>query len=84
MTAALEATVREVLATKGRLGRNPLALSLDDNLFDAGLTSQAAVEVVFGLEDTLGVEVPDSAITRLNLSTIGGIITMLSSADTST
>jgi len=76
--------VREVLATKGRLGRNPLTLSLDDNLFDAGLTSQAAVEVVFGLEDALGVEVPDSAITRLNLSTIGGLITMLSSADTST
>lgn len=76
--------MREVLATKGRLGRNPLTLSLDDNLFDAGLTSQAAVEVVFGLEDALGVEVPDSAITRLNLSTIGGLITMLSSADTST
>ncbi len=78
----LESTVREVLVAMGRLAVDPLGLGLDDDLFNAGLTSQAAVELVFGLEDRLDGEVSDAAITRHNLSTIRGLMSMFSPPST--
>lgn len=66
----LESRIRAVLARVGRLTVPIDRLGRTSDLFDAGLTSQAAVEVVFDLEDAFGVELPDEALTRRSLATI--------------
>ena len=69
----LQARIRDALVRLGRLAVDPSRVSADADLFDAGLTSQAAVEVVFDLEDQLGVEIPDEAIRRESLATIASL-----------
>lgn len=48
-------------------------LSDDDDLFDAGMTSLAAVRLALVLEDRLGIEFNDEVLTRAHFSTIGSI-----------
>jgi len=66
----LESRIRDSLSRLGRLVVPVERLGRRSDLFDAGLTSQAAVEVVFDLEDSLGIELPDQALTRESLATI--------------
>lgn len=72
--------VRDALASVGRLPSDVALLGDDDDLFRAGLSSQAAVEVVFTLEDRFGFELPDDAITRDNLSSIGRLAALVERA----
>lgn len=69
----LESRIRAALTRLGKLAVPVDRLGLTSDLFDAGLTSQAAVEVVFDLEDALGVELPDEALTRRSLATIADL-----------
>lgn len=75
-----EPAVRSALARVGRLALDPLTLSSDADLLDAGLTSQAAAEVVFSIEDEFGFELDDAMITRHNLATIGRMAAMFATA----
>ena len=70
---AIETAVREVLGTRANLSTPAAALGLDDDLFDRGLTSLATVEVMLGLEDRLGVEFPDEALTRGTFRSVGAL-----------
>lgn len=83
MSCAWHDAVREVLAKVGRLPVDAHALADDDDLFRAGLSSQAAVEVVFTLEDRFGCEFPDEAISRDNLATVGRLATLVERVATS-
>lgn len=80
MAPEWETKVRAALARVGRLALDPATLGPDDLLVDAGLTSQATVEVIFSLEDECGCEIDDSLITRENLATIARMAAMFAAA----
>jgi acyl carrier protein len=75
-----EEKVRQTLSRLGRLPVDVESLSDDCDLFDAGLSSQAAVEVVFALEDLLAVEIPDEHLQRDSLRTIATLSATLRAA----
>ncbi|MBL6079500.1 acyl carrier protein [Belnapia sp. T18] len=70
-------TVRNVLKGVGDLAGHADTLSNDADLFDAGLSSYGTVEVMIGLENALGVEFPETALTRDSFSSINAIVRVL-------
>ncbi|HYF07524.1 MAG TPA: acyl carrier protein [Acetobacteraceae bacterium] len=73
----MEGAIRAVLAECGRLAVSPQDLRDTDNLFDAGLSSMATVNVMLALEERFGVEIPDRLLTRRSFESIGAIRSML-------
>ena len=62
-----------VLREHGRLAADVTALGDDDNLYQAGLTSHASVNLMLGLEEHFGVEFPERLLHRGAFSTIASI-----------
>jgi acyl carrier protein len=56
--------IRRVIKAHARLPVDPEELAEDDDLFQAGMTSQASVNLMLGLEDAFDVEFPDRMLTR--------------------
>ena len=56
--------VRQVLADHAQLGVDTAKLGADADLYDAGLTSRASVNVMLALESEFDVEFPDSMLRR--------------------
>jgi acyl carrier protein len=69
----MDETIREVLAEHGRLGVD--AGSIDDNadLFEAGMTSHASVNVMLALEDAFDIEFPESMLKKSTFESIAAI-----------
>ncbi len=65
--------IREVLGQHARLSVDPGSLGLDDDLFEAGMSSHASVNVMLALEDRFDIEFPDAMLTRSAFATIGAI-----------
>lgn len=53
-----------MIKAHARLPVDPEELAEDDDLFQAGMTSQASVNLMLGLEDAFDVEFPDRMLTR--------------------
>ncbi|GAA1389951.1 acyl carrier protein [Luteococcus peritonei] len=68
-----QSTVREVLAAHGRLGTDAAGLDADADLYAAGMTSHASVNVMMACEDELDVEFPDEMLNRETFATINSI-----------
>ena len=68
-----EAAIRAVLEQHARLPVDPASLGPDDDLFQAGMTSHASVNVMLALEDEFDIEFPDTMITRSVFASIGAI-----------
>lgn len=66
MTTAncLDNKIKTVLRDHGRLNKDPMVLSADSDLYQAGLTSHASVNVMLGLEGLFDIEFPDQMLTR--------------------
>lgn len=66
MTTAhpLDDKIKTVLRNHGRLNKDAMALSADADLYQAGLTSHASVNVMLGLEGLFDIEFPDQMLTR--------------------
>jgi acyl carrier protein len=64
MTDSIREQVRQVLGEHARLPVDVSALSDDVDLFQAGMTSHASVNVMLALEDSFDVEFPDSMLRR--------------------
>lgn len=65
--------IRQVIARHGRL---PVDIdTLDDNadLYEAGLTSHASVNVMIALEDALDLEFPDAMLKRSVFASVSAI-----------
>lgn len=65
--------IREILAKFGAL---PVAVdTLDDNadLYAAGLSSFASVQLMLGIEDTFDIEFPDNLLNRKSFASIAAI-----------
>jgi acyl carrier protein len=65
--------IREVLDAEGRLGAPASALDDSDNLYARGLTSHASVSVMLALEDTFGIEFPDTMLNKKTFESVGAI-----------
>lgn len=73
MAVTRESQIRKVLATHGKLSADVSALSRSSDLYEAGMTSHASVNVMLGLEDAFGIEFPDSMLNRQMFSSIDAI-----------
>ena len=74
------ARIRAVLQKHGRLGKDALQLSENDDLYAAGMTSLASVNVMLALETEFGVEFPDQMLNRSMFITVGAIEAALQKA----
>lgn len=65
--------IRGVLAQHARLAVDPMSSPIDANLYDAGMTSHATVNVMLALEGEFDVEFPDELLNRNAFASIGSI-----------
>jgi acyl carrier protein len=56
--------IRKVLKEHGRLSKDADTLSEDADLYQAGMTSHASVNVMLALEGEFDIEFPDSMLKR--------------------
>ena len=65
--------IRGVIAEYGRLPVDVAGLTEDDDLYRAGLTSHASVNVMLALEDTFDVEFPERLLRRQTFESMTAI-----------
>jgi acyl carrier protein len=73
--AAIEAQIRTVLKDHARLSKDALVLDVSEDLYQAGMTSHASVNVMLGLEGAFDVEFPDHMLKRNVFNSIASIRT---------
>jgi len=69
----MEDEIRQILATHGRIPVDIAGLSDDDDLFEAGMTSHANVNVMLALEDAFDFEFPEAMLRRSTFSSVASI-----------
>jgi acyl carrier protein len=65
--------IRRILADHGRLNKDAMSLPEDADLYQAGLTSHASVNVMLALEGEFEIEFPDSMLKRSAFESIQAI-----------
>ncbi len=78
LTPVMNARVREILSDHARLPVDPSTLADDADLYDAGMTSHASVNVMLALEEGFDIEFPDSMLTRSVFASINSICVAIS------
>jgi len=73
MDAKINEEIRRVLRDHARLPVDVDSLGDDVDLFSAGMTSHASVNVMLGLEDAFDVEFPDRMLRRSVFESIAAI-----------
>lgn len=68
-----ELAIRTILGQFGRLAAEPASLDENTDLYEAGLTSHASVNVMLALEDEFDVEFPERLLRRATFSSIATI-----------
>ena len=66
-------TVRRVVDTHAKLTTPAAALADDADLYAAGMTSHASVNVMLAIEDAFDIEFPDALLTKSTFCSIGSI-----------
>nr|WP_084269907.1 acyl carrier protein [Patulibacter minatonensis] len=79
MSSASDDTIRQILADHARLSGDPASLGRDDDLYAAGMTSHASVNVMLALEEGFDVEFPDEMLKRSVFQSIDSIATAVDS-----
>jgi acyl carrier protein len=69
----LTATIREVLAEHAKLPVDVSTLSDSEDLYQAGLTSHASVNVMLAIEDSFDIEFPDELLRKSTFESIAAI-----------
>ncbi len=69
--------IRKIIRDHARLSGDADALPLDADLYQAGMTSHASVNVMLALEDHFDVEFPDRMLTRSVFESIASIAAAL-------
>jgi acyl carrier protein len=65
--------IRQVLRAHGRLSRDAHTMGSADDLYEAGMTSHASVNVMLGIEDAFDLEFPDEMLRRATFQSIKAI-----------
>lgn len=68
-----ETTIREVLHEHGRLSVDVRQVGAEDDLYVAGLTSHASVNVMLALEDSFDIEFPDRLLRKSTFASVDSI-----------
>ncbi|MFE0016684.1 acyl carrier protein [Mesorhizobium sp. NPDC059054] len=71
----VKAKIREVLAARGGLPGGIEALSDQSDLYAAGLSSFASVQIMLALEEAFDLEFPDSLLNRKTFQSVDAIAT---------
>jgi phosphopantetheine--protein transferase-like protein len=77
MKAPVHEKIRQVIEAHGRLAAPAATLSDDADLYDAGMTSHASVNVMLALEDAFDVEFPDRMLKRSVFESVASIAAAL-------
>lgn len=72
-TTSIEADIRTVLSEHARLGKPVQALGRNEDLYLAGMSSHASVNVMLALEGRFDVEFPDHLLNRQVFSSVQAI-----------
>jgi acyl carrier protein len=70
---SIDETIRQVLTDHGRLAVPVETLADDTDLFGAGMTSHASVNVMLALEDAFDFEFTESMLKKSTFESIGSI-----------
>jgi acyl carrier protein len=73
MNETVDADIRRVLRDHARLPVDPETLSPKADLFAAGMTSHASVNVMLALEDAFDLEFPDRMLKRSVFESVAAI-----------
>jgi acyl carrier protein len=73
----MEEEIRRILAEHARLAVDVDHIGVDDDLFEAGMTSHANVNVMLALEEAFDVEFPEATLRRSTFETIAAITATL-------
>lgn len=65
--------IRTILAQHARLAKDAATLADDADLYQAGMSSHASVNVMLALEGAFDIEFPDHMLTRSVFSSVGAI-----------
>jgi acyl carrier protein len=65
--------IRTVLAEHGRLAKDVAMLTDDDDLYQAGMTSHASVNLMLALEGAFDIEFPDAMLRRSVFESVAAI-----------
>lgn len=65
--------IREILRQHGRLSKDVATLPDDGDLYEAGMTSHASVNVMLALEGQFDIEFPDRMLKRSVFQSIANI-----------
>jgi acyl carrier protein len=66
-------TIRRIVGEEGRLAVDVSALDDEANLYDAGLTSHASVNLMLALEDAFDIEFPDEMLRKQTFESIAAV-----------
>ncbi len=69
----MDETIRTILAEHGQLPVEVDKLRNEDNLYEAGMTSHASVNVMLALEDEFDVEFPEAMLRKSTFESITAI-----------
>lgn len=69
----LQSTIRDALAEAGRLKTDAHEIDPGADLYAAGLTSHATVNVVLELEDLLDIEIPDELLVKSTFASVDAL-----------
>ena len=69
----MEETIRTILVENARLAVDIDSISDDTDLFGAGMTSHASVNVMLALEDAFDIEFPDSLLRKSTFASVDAI-----------
>ena len=73
VTVCMDEKIWEIIEDHGRLPVETSALSEDSDLYVAGMTSHASVNVMLALEDEFDVEFPDHMLKRAVFQSVASI-----------
>jgi acyl carrier protein len=73
----MDETIRSILAEHGRFPVDVSAIGDTEDLFEAGMTSHASVNVMLALEDEFDFEFPESLLRKSTFESVVAIRTVL-------
>jgi acyl carrier protein len=73
----IESKIRIILGKHGRLAKDAGGLAATDDLYQAGMSSHASVNVMLALEGEFDVEFPDHLLKRSVFESIASIRTAI-------
>ncbi len=69
----MEETIRTILAENARLAVDVESITDDTDLFGAGMTSHASVNVMLALEDAFDIEFPERMLKKSTFESVSAI-----------